>query len=266
MKKLPVQNIIEIIEEWAPLPAAESYDNVGLLVGWRDTEVTGVLINLDVTEELLEEAKAAGVNMIITHHPIWFMPRKRLTGEDYVSRIIIKAIEYGIVLYACHTNLDNIRTGVNQKICDRLGLIHTDFLQPKPLNRIGQDLGSGMIGELAEALSPEDFLQKVKTAFHCGGIRYAAASPEKIRKVAVCGGAGSFLTAEALNAGVDAFVTADITYHKFFDNENKIWLLDIGHFESEQFTSELIYNYISKKIPNFAVRLSDTRTNPVKYF
>ncbi|MBX7241299.1 MAG: Nif3-like dinuclear metal center hexameric protein [Bacteroidia bacterium] len=266
MKKLPVQNIIEIIEEWAPLPAAESYDNAGLLVGWRDTEVTGVLINLDVTEELLEEAKSAGINMIVTHHPIWFMPRKRLTGEDYVSRIIMKAIEYGIVLYACHTNLDNIQTGVNQKICDKLGLLDTKFLVPKVPGRTGQEWGSGMTGILPEALSPESFLQKVKTVFECGGIRYAAASPEKIQKVAVCGGSGSFLTADAMMSGADAFITADITYHKFFDNENKIWLLDIGHYESEQFTSELIYNYIIKKIPNFAVRLSETRTNPVKYF
>ncbi len=266
MSKILLQTITNLLESWAPLPAAEAYDNVGLLVGWRDAEVTGALISLDVTEALLEEARKEGINLIITHHPIWFMPRKRLTGEDYVSRIILKAIEYKIALYACHTNLDNIRTGVNQKISEKLSLTNTSFLSAKPPEKNGEEWGSGMIGYLKVPLSPEGFLKEVKSVFNCGGIRYAEAKPKTIHKVAVCGGAGSFLTSEAIRRGADAFVTADITYHKFFDNEYKVWLLDIGHFESEQFTSELIYNYISEKIPNFAVRLSKIKTNPVKYF
>lgn len=261
---MTIQEICTLLETWAAPIAAESYDNVGLLVGFPQQEVTGILINLDVTEALIEEAKALGANMIVTHHPIWFMPRKKLNGEDYVSRIIMSAIKHDIALYAIHTNLDNVRTGVNRKICEKIGLESVSFLQEK--KSIIPELGSGMIGYLSQSFSKESFLQHVKDRFQCGSIRYSDAPLNHIHKVAVCGGAGSFLISQAMAQGADALVTADITYHKFFDNENKLILLDIGHYESEQFTSELIYNYISEKMPNFALYLSKVCTNPVKYF
>lgn len=260
-----IQDIANFLAALAPTAAAESYDNVGILVGYPDKKSTGILINLDVTEAVLEEAIALGINTIVTHHPIWFSGRKRLNGEDYVSRIIMQAIKHDIALIACHTNLDNIRTGVNQKIAEKLGLENVQFLQAKP--NLGEHvLGSGMIGDLPVAMEKNAFLEKVKQAFLCGGIRYADCNKIHIQKVAICGGSGSFLTSAALKAGADAFVTGDISYHKFFDNEEKLLLLDIGHYESEQFTSELIYNYLSEKIPNFAVHLSNVLTNPVKYY
>lgn len=261
---MKVSEVAAVLEEWAPPPVAESYDNVGLLVGRPDMEVSGILINLDMTEEVVEEAIATGANMIVAHHPIWFMPRKRLNGEDYVSRTIIMAVKHDIALYACHTNLDNVRTGVNQMIGNRLGLKNMTFLRPKQNGE--NDYGSGMVGELPETMGKEAFLGHVKATFQCGGIRFSDTPGENIERVAVCGGAGSFLTADAIAAGADALVTADITYHKFFDNEKKILLLDIGHYESEQFTSELIHDYLSKKFINFAIRLSNVKTNPVKYF
>jgi dinuclear metal center YbgI/SA1388 family protein len=212
----------------------------------------------------LEEARAKGCNLVVTHHPIWFSGRKRLNGEDYVSRIIMYAVKHDIGLLACHTNLDNIRQGVNQKIAEKLGLTDTFFLQPKAGD---MPYGSGMVGFLPTLMPKTAFLQAVKTAFQCGGIRYAdAPAIEFVHKVAVCGGSGSFLTAQAIAAGCDAFITADITYHKYFDNEEKILLLDIGHYESEQYTSDLICAYLSEKIPTFAPYLSQIRTNPVQYF
>lgn len=261
---MTIQDIATLLETWAAPAAAESYDNVGLLVGIPSQTLTGILINLDVTESLIEEAKSLGVNMIVTHHPIWFMPRKKLNGEDYVSRIIMSAIKNDIALYACHTNLDNVRTGVNRKIADKMGLQGLSFLQEK--KSFLPELGSGMIGNLAESMSKEAFLQHIKDTFQCGGIRYADAPLDNIQKVAVCGGAGSFLISQAMSQGADALVTADITYHKFFDNENKLLLLDIGHYESEQFTSELIYDYLLEKMPELPVFLSKILTNPVKYF
>lgn len=260
---MTVQDLAKELESWAPPAVAESYDNVGLLVGYPTTEVTGVLVNLDMTEEVVEEAAARGCNVVVAHHPIWFSGRKRLNGEDYVSRTIMKAIKLDVALYAIHTNLDNIRTGVNRVISDKLGLQYLSFLKAK--DEDGQ-LGSGMIGMLPDALPKDAFLELVKEVFQCGGIRYADADKTEIRKVAVCGGAGSFLTGEAIRRGADAFITADITYHKFFDNEDKLLLLDIGHFESEQYTSELLVDYISKKFTTFGVHLSETVTNPVKYF
>lgn len=258
-----VREIVQELEQWAPPQVAESYDNVGLLVGSPAMKVTGVLINLDMTEEIIEEAIAKGCNMIVAHHPIWFMPRKRLNGEDYVSRTIISAIKNDIALYAIHTNLDNIQTGVNKKICDRLGLQEARFLKPKDTEAV---YGSGMIGIFPEQIGKKAFLQHVKEAFLAGGIRYADSHHTQIHKVAVCGGAGSFLIQDAIRQGADALVTSDITYHKFFDNEGKLLLLDIGHFESEQFTSELIRDFLIKKIPNFAVLLAQTVSNPIKYF
>lgn len=258
-----VRDIAQALEAWAPLPAAESYDNVGLLVGYADMPVTGVLINLDMTEAVLEEARERGCNMVVAHHPIWFSGRKRLNGEDYVSRVIMYAVKHDIALYACHTNLDNVRTGVNQQMAGRLGLEGLEFLQAKPGD---EPLGSGMIGTLPQPMAKNDFLQLVKDQFECGGIRYADGPQDTIHKVALCGGAGSFLTRQALRQGADAFVTSDITYHKFFDQEEKMLLLDIGHYESEQFTSPLIYEYLSKKFPTFALYLSQVRTNPVQYF
>lgn len=335
---MKISHVARALETWAPPSLAESYDNVGLIVGNPKAEATGVLINLDVTEALLDEAKAEGINMIVTHHPIWFGPRKKLNGEDYVSRIIIKAIKNDIALYACHTNLDNVQSGVNEMIGRKLGAQNMRILSSKRdlllklvtyapdeamdalseavsqaggtdikvLSDTGQsrletilpayakgeiiniirkhhqgdspvyhvlpvkgnfaEVGSGMIGTLAEPVSKADFMATVKKTFDCGGIRYADAPVETIKKVAWCGGAGSFLIAAARRAGADAFITGDITYHKYFDNEDEILLMDIGHYESEQFTSELIYSYLSKTFVNFAVRLSKLKTNPVKYF
>lgn len=257
------KEIAAILEAWAPPGLAESYDNVGLLVGLPKQEVSGILVNLDMTEEVVDEAIERGINMVVAHHPIWFSSRKRLNGEDYVSRVIMKAVKHDILLYAFHTNLDNIRTGVNQRMAEQMGLRDLQILQPK----VGEEeSGAGMIGNLEKPVSKSDFLGMVQTAFQCGGIRYADFQGKTVSKVAICGGAGSFLTPAAIRAGADAFVTADITYHKYFDNENKILLLDIGHYESEQYTSELIVRYLSKKIPNFAIHLSKIRTNPVRYF
>lgn len=260
---MQVADIASCLEDWAPPHMAESYDNVGLLVGDPEMKIQGVLINLDMTLPVLEEARIKGLNMVIAHHPIWFSKRNRLLKGDYVSNAILYAAKYDIALYAIHTNLDNLRTGVNKKIADQLGLTNLSILKPLPAN---PEHGIGMVGELSESLEKEAFLQLVKGRFKSGGIRYADGEVRQIKKVAVCGGSGSFLTKEALAAQVDAFVTSDITYHKFFDNEQKMLLLDIGHYESEQYTSLLINDYLSKFFPNFAIHLSEIYTNPVRYF
>ena len=258
-----VAKIAGSLESWAPLHLAESYDNVGLLVGDPDMEVNSVLINLDMTLPVLEEALKKGINMVVSHHPIWFTKRTKLVKGDYVSDTILFAAKHDIALYAIHTNLDNIRTGVNKKISDRLGLQNARILKPNPAN---PEDGIGMVGELPSPLSKNAFLQLVKQRFDCGGIRYSDAEVGTVSKVAVCGGSGSFLTREAMKVGADAFVTADITYHKFLVNEGKLLLLDIVHFESEQYTSLLIKDYLSDFFPNFAVHLSKIYTNPVRYF
>jgi dinuclear metal center YbgI/SA1388 family protein len=364
---MKIQEILNELEYLAPPALQESYDNSGLMVGEPGIECTGALLTLDITEAVIEEAAHLGVNLIIAHHPIWFQARKRLNGEDLVSRCILLAIRKNIALYSIHTNLDNVLSGVNQVIAQKLGLKNLKILDPKPalllklvvyvpkdyseklLNALFQagagkigaydecafvsegigsfrpsdsakpfsgtagvreqaqenrvevifqswlknrviaamyqshpyeevawqlfrtentlgEYGSGMIGELEHDLPKQEFLALVKEAFKTGGIRYADKQGEFVRKIAVCGGSGSFLIPNALRAKADALLTADISYHKFFDGEGRMMILDIGHFESEQFTPLLIHEVLSKKFTNFALHLSKIRTNPVQYY
>lgn len=365
MKK---QEIIDLIEDYAPPSLQESYDNSGWQVGDPQAECTGVLIALDFTEAVLEEAKELGYNLIITHHPVIFSGLKKLTGQNFVQRILIKSIREHISVYSCHTNLDNVLPGVNRKIADKLGLVKTKILQPntskllklsvfvpltheeivreaifsagaghignysecsftlkgvgtfKPgadanpmlgdrggqrekvqeakieflvpyhlknkvframinahpyeevahewfmIDNQNQDIGAGMYGILEEAISPNTLLDLVKEKMRCDVIRYTPfVESKQIKKIAVCGGSGSFLLAQAKREQCDAFITADFKYHQFFDAEGEIMILDIGHFESEQYTSEIFYDIIKDKLPNFAVRISKINTNPIKY-
>ena len=360
--------IISILESVAPLHYQESYDNSGIQVGEANTEITGVLFSLDITEPVLEEALARGCNMIIAHHPIIFGGLKKLSGRNYVERVVMKAIRHNLVLYASHTNLDNIRTGVNAQIAERIGLKQTRILQPmgkslkklytyipseqaemlrnalfaagagaignytecsfscpgtgtfRPgpdaspsigtaggqreavnetkievlvpvhlenqvlkalfdqhpyetvayelidLANVNQELGAGMIGDLEPGLDETAFLKLLIDKMECSCVRHSPLLSRPIRKVALCGGSGSFLLKDAIRAGADVFVTGDYKYHQFFDAEDQILIADIGHYESEQFTPQLLLGILAKKLPNFALLLSGTKTNPVNYF
>lgn len=260
-RSLRVADVCAALEEFAPPAYAESYDNVGLLVGERTAQIQKALVTLDVTERVVEYAAENGYGLVVSHHPIWFGAKKRLTGEDFASRCILRAIRAGVALYAAHTNLDNVILGVNAKICEKLGLSGLEILQP----RAGDpSVGSGMVGNLSAPMEKADFLARARAAFQTPVIRHNGRGPERISRVAVCGGAGSFLTGAAETAGAHALVTADVTYHKFFDAE--LLLLDVGHFESEQYTSEILMGVIKNKFPNFDVGLLPFSTNPVLYY
>lgn len=258
-----VQDILHILESIAPPHLQESYDNAGLIVGDPEQEVTGILFCLDSTEAVVEEALALGCNLVIAHHPIVFRGLKRFNGSTYVERTVMHAIRQGVALYAIHTNLDNVyRQGVNAKIAEKLGLTDTRILLPRP----GEvETGAGLIGFLPEPVAETDFLLQVKTALRVSCMRHTALRNRPVRSVAVCGGSGSFLLPEALRAGADVFVTADFKYHEFFDAEGRLVIADIGHYESEQFTIELLYQIIWEKFPTFALHCTKVNTNPVFY-
>ena len=361
-----IKQVIHYLEQLAPPVYQESYDNCGLLTGSTDWELTKILVTLDCTEAVVEEAIAKGCNLIVAHHPIIFGGLKNLNGKNYVERTVIKAIKNDVAIYAIHTNLDNVQHGVNAKICEKLGLINTKILVPKtntlkkvsvfvpqthlqvvqeamfssgagnignysecsfystglgtfkgneksnafvgevgkqhqepeyklevlvddaqlnqvvtamiaahPYEEVAYDVytllntnptvGSGMIGELPEALTHEAFLQHLKYAMNLKLIRFTPYL-KPIKKVAVCGGSGSFLLKHALSAQADAFVTGDFKYHEFFDAENRLMIADIGHYESEIFTINLLADEILKKFPTFAVILSEINTNPINYY
>jgi len=257
-----IQKVMDSLEEWAPLSYQEGYDNAGLVVGDPKTEIKGVVISLDSTEEVVEEAIHLGANLIIAHHPIVFKGLKKLNGSNYVERTVIKAIKNNIAIYACHTNLDAVMTGVNSKICDLLNVQNRSILS---LKKGEYEVGSGMIGELSEPMDEMVFLKKVKKMFNTGAIKYTGLLNKPIKKVAVCGGSGSFLLNNAIHAGADVFITSDFKYHQFFDADKQLVIADIGHFESEICTQELIYDYLSEKFTTFVACFSKVNTNPINY-
>ncbi|WP_428328074.1 Nif3-like dinuclear metal center hexameric protein [Mucilaginibacter sp.] len=364
---MKLSQLTAYFESLAPLAYQEDYDNSGLIVGHPDKDIYQALVSLDCTEAVVDEAIATNCQIIVSHHPIVFKGLKKFNGKTYVERVVEKAIRHNIAIYAIHTNLDSIMTGVNARICETLGLKNCRILSPKPnllkklvtyvpvnnadevrnalfnagAGNIGnysevsfnaegtgtfkgndntnpyvgepgtrhleneirletiypavleskilmalvlahpyeevaydlynlsnhiQQVGAGMIGELELPIEEEAFLYHVKEKMHAHVIRHTAFTGKHIKKVAVCGGSGGFLLNHAISAGADIFITADYKYHEFFDAEGKLVIADIGHFESEQFTQQLLYEIITKKFTNFAVRLTEVNTNPVKYF
>lgn len=363
---IKIKDVTDYLETLAPPNYQESYDNSGLLTGELSWAVKGILVTLDCIEEVVDEAIRSGCNLIVAHHPIVFKGLKRLTGSNYVERVIIKAIRNSIAIYAIHTNLDNVHTGVNKNICERIGLRNLKVLSPKKdtlsklvtfipkedsskvlsalydagagqigtykncsftsegtgtfmpgesakphvghalvqeyvnevraelifpsylerriisalknihpyeevayyissLNNENQEVGSGMVGELTKAMEPLAFLRGLKDSMNLEVIRHTKVLDTPISKVAVCGGSGSFLLNKAVQSGAQIFITADFKYHEFFDADGKIIIADIGHFESEAFTKDLLVDVLIKKFPTFAIIFSKTVTNPISY-
>lgn len=276
---LRIHEIVSAFEAVAPLALQESYDNSGLIVGDRDAEVTRALLCLDCTEAVVEEAIVKGCDIIIAHHPIVFGGLKRFTGGDYVQRSVIKAIQNNIAIYACHTNLDNVlRGGVNERIAQQLGFdvervlrpIAADFGSFTSLDgvvdsEVFRTAGAGVLCNLQKPMNVLDFLQHVKERMGAEVVKYTKCDIEVLGKVAICGGAGSFLIGDALRAGADAFITSDVKYHEFFDAQGKMLLCDIGHYESEKYTIDLFSNILSAKFPKFATIFAGTITNPIDY-
>lgn len=258
-----VRDLVNFFEEIAPARLQESYDNSGLILGDPEMEIKGVLCCLDSTEAIVEEAIEKNCNVIVAHHPIVFSGLKRLTGSSYIERTVIKAIRAGIAVYAIHTNLDNVlHKGVNERIAKKLGLQNIKILQ---IREGENNIGAGLIGEIPEAVSAVDFLAKIKSSMRTACVRYTRLGDKPVKKVAVCGGSGSFLLAEAIAQGADIFVSADFKYHQFFDAEDKIIIADVGHYESEQFTIDLLFELIQNNFRNFAAHCTNLNTNPIKY-
>jgi len=364
---IPLREIVNYLEGLAPRALQESYDNSGLQVGDPGMEVKGILVVLDVNEEILLEAEKLGFNLVLSHHPVIFGGLKSLTDSSGPERIVKMAIQKEIAIYSGHTNFDAITGGVNTALANRLGLLDQQILAPLsdglkkivvyvphaqlekvrqamfdagaghigdydqcsfnsegegtfrgseetqpfvgekgkfhvekeirvetilpahlenkvihallnahpyeevaydvyPLTNQHNEIGAGMIGKLEKPLTDLDFLKKVKDVMKTGVIRHTKLTGEKIDTIAVCGGSGSQYLAAAIAQGAGMFITGDIKYHQFFDAENKIVIADIGHYESEQFTTEIFCDLLIENLPTFAIHLSKINTNPVNYY
>jgi len=263
-----IRQLTDYLETIAPLHLQEGYDNAGLICGHRDQEISGILCCLDATEAIVQEAIDTGCNLVVAHHPIVFKGLKKINGYSYVERSIIKAIKNDIAIYAIHTNLDNVLfQGVNERIAKRLGLESIQLLLPK--NSVASSFpgpsGTGVMGLLPEAMSPDAFLTFIKERMDTPCIRHTELLNRPVQSVAICGGSGSSFLEAALKRQCDAYISADFKYHEFFDADQQILIADIGHYESEQFTIELLFEIITNKFSNFAVRKTKLNTNPVKY-
>jgi dinuclear metal center YbgI/SA1388 family protein len=362
---MKIKEIIDALETFAPLPLQDSYDNAGLQVGLTETEATGALLCLDVTEAIIKEAVALGYNLVISHHPLIFKGYKSISGKDYIERCIIEAIKNDIVIYSMHTNLDNAMNGVSFKIAEKIGLQNVKVLEPisdkllklvtfvpteqatevrrtlfeagcgnignydscsynlkgegtfranegakpfcgevgqehteeevrietilpdfiknsvtkalikahpyeepafdfYPVKNVWNQMGAGVIGELDEPMSELEFLKEIKKTFEVGCLKHNRLTGRLIQKVAICGGAGSFLIPKAVGKA-DVFITGEVKYHDYFNYNDSILVAEIGHYESEQYTKEIFYSIIKEAFPSLEVTISKINTNPIKY-
>ena len=259
-KVMNIREIIDALERFAPLPLQDDYDNSGLQVGTTETEVSGVLLCLDVTRQVVDEAIKNGCNLIVSHHPLLFRPLKKLT-DDNIGSIVMDAVRAGITVYASHTNLDNASKGVNMRIAQILGL--QDI---RPLDEHPDGNGAGIIGSFREPVTEQQLLTTIKDKFGAVCIRHNGSLGRKISRMAICGGSGAFLTDKAVEQEADAFMTGEIGYHRFFGYDGTIKLIETGHFESEQFTVDLIADILAESFPALKVVKTAIKTNPINYY
>ena len=272
-KSVKIYQVVDALEHYAPLPLQEGYDNAGLQVGLTEAvEVSGALLCLDVTEAVVDEAIRKGCNLIVSHHPLIFRKLARISDENYVQRTVRKAIKNDIAIVSMHTNMDAAKGGVNFKIAEKLGLRNLRFFGgEKEID--GVKGGEGVIGEItdetdalhADGIAADDLVLLLRQRFGVECVQCNQLLRRPIRKVALCGGAGSFLLDAAIAAGADAFITGEMHYHEFFGHEQEIQICVIGHYQSEQFTSEIFRSIITEKCPGVKCEISEINTNPIIY-
>jgi len=270
--------VVNALERFAPLPLQEDYDNAGLQVGLTAADVSGALLCLDVTEQVVDEAVANGCNLIVSHHPLIFHRLSCISDADYVQRTVMKAIEHKVAIVSMHTNLDAAEGGVNFKIAEKLGLCDVRFIgktqtatapQPFGAGTPGTTTevrgGEGVIGRFAEPMAADDFLLLVKQRFDVECVMANELLRRPIATVALCGGAGDFLLPVAVKAGADAFLTGEMHYHQYFGYEQRVQIAVIGHYQSEQYTKEILRDIIQRDCPGVRCVMSAINTNPILY-
>ena len=260
---MKIKEVLNALEEFAPLPLQESWDNAGLQVGLTEAEVSGALLCLDVTERIVDEAVSKGCNLVVSHHPLLFRGLKQISDLTDVQRTVVKAIQNNVCVVSMHTNMDNARGGVNFQIAKKLGLTDVAFMSPKKVGDV--ECGSGVMGTLGEPMAADDFVLKVKRAFGVECVMCNELLRRPVRKVAVCGGAGDFLLDEAVAAGADAFITGEMHYHQYFGYEQRVQICVIGHYQSEQYTTEVFREVIGSRCPDVRTEIAETNTNPILY-
>ncbi|MFI3323178.1 MAG: Nif3-like dinuclear metal center hexameric protein [Rikenellaceae bacterium] len=258
-----VKEVTSLLEEFAPLAYQAPYDNAGLIVGRPENLVSGVLLAVDVTEEVIAEAIEVGANLIVTHHPIVFHPLKRFNSKNFVERCVETAIRSDIALYACHTNLDSTPEGMSWRLAKILGVTPLEIMES---TCSVENVGFGVVGTLSEPMPLGDYLEMVAWRLGISAMRHSRADMgRKISRVALCTGSGGSLIGVAKECGAELYITGDLKYNDFMEGSDELAIVDIGHFESEYCAIDLLFDILSKKMFNFAVRKSEASCNPVYY-
>ncbi len=258
---MKVKDIIKAIEEFAPLSIQEKWDNSGLCIGSESDEVSSVLIGLDCTPELVDEAVACGADMIVTHHPLIFSGIKSISADNRTGEAVIKAVRAGIAVYSAHTSADKVIAGVSGAMAARLGLRNVEILDPD-----GDGTGLGVVGELPVPMPAEDIAALVKDRFSLKVLKSSRPVSGEVKRVAMCGGSGSSLIGKAMESGAQLYISGDISYHHFFTEEG-FMIMDIGHYESEIDIVEILFSILRKNFPTFAVRITENiYSNPIFYY
>jgi dinuclear metal center YbgI/SA1388 family protein len=256
-----VKDVVRVIEEFAPLSIQEGWDNSGLCVGSPEAPVKSVLLGLDCTPALVDEAIACGADMIVTHHPLIFSGLKKVTPEDQTGEAVIKAVKADISIYAAHTSADKVISGVSGAMAARLGLQNVAILDED-----GDGTGLGVTGDLPHPLSAQEAISLVKEKFGLKVMKASRPVEGMISRVAMCGGSGGSLIKAAMASGAQLYISGDISYHNFFTREG-FMIMDIGHYESEIEIVDILFSLLRKNFPTFAVRITQNiYSNPIFYF
>lgn len=260
-----VNDIITFLETLAPRNMAENWDNVGLLCGSAGTPVTKILVALDPFPSVCQEAAQLGAELVVTHHPLIFSPLKSITDESSVGRCIHTLLKNGISAVNAHTNLDMAPGGVNDVLAQTLGL--EDISIPFPF---GQDESGQPYGLLRVGTVPSQpvaaFLSQVKDHLGCPGLRYTDGG-KPVHRVAVGGGACGSEWLQAVEAGCDTFVTADVKYNQFWDAQQAgLTLIDAGHFYTENPIVSVLAEKLQSVFPEIQVITSKIHCDCMKFF
>ncbi len=260
-----VSEILRIYDYVAPFYMKFDFDNIGHLVGFSEAEVDKVLVALDITDDVIDEAVAMGAQLIVSHHPLIWEPLKRVTDDDIKGRKIIKMIRHGISAICLHTNMDSAEGGVNDALMAAMGVSVTGLLDPHGVHPDGKPYGVARVGELPNEMELEDFLLAVKKGIKANGIRYISGG-KKVKKVACCGGAGAGDMLKALESGCDTYVTADLKYDHFLSaRELGLNLIDADHYCTENVVVPYLVSSLREHLPELDIRVSSVHKQPIQF-
>lgn len=269
MAEFSVADLVAVLDGMAAFSDAESWDNVGLMVGDPERQVTGILVSLDASSEVLDEAGERGCNVIVTHHPVIFHPLRSLRVDDPSGALLAEAVRRDIAIISCHTNLDIVRFGVSGSLAKILGVTDCEILETRESTE--RLIGFGSIGQLPEAQPGERFLRHLMESLSLVTVKVAGPVPETIKRVAVCGGSGSELAHAALAKGADIFVTGEVKHSvALWSHAKNFCIVDAGHYATEQVVVPVLVRELSDRLPPAAQKVpvleSNVFADPFSFF